>query len=157
MLAHIKDESHVKKYPGFFPDDSLDPIRKDSNGIDAIICYSVFAYDSAAWDILKFTDCVMQIMNTGAHAIVGDCANISKRKRFYDSASGKLLFDELKRKTNVIENPVFNAPEYGELDDAVLESVVQRCRSFGFEAYLVPQPEGLAMWWEREDILIQKP
>lgn len=156
MLTNIEDESYIKKYPGMFPDDTFESIKQDSGGMDVIICYSVFMYDTAAYDIHEFTDCVVRIMNMGASAIIGDCTNISKKKRFYASETGKLLFNDLKKSSNAIKNPSFNTPEYGELDDAVLESVVKRCRSFGLEAYLVPQPEGLAMWWEREDILIRK-
>ena len=156
MLSHISDDSHIKKYPGFFFFVTFEAIKKDSGGVDVIICNSVFVYDSAAYDICRFADCVMQLLNIGGNAIIGDCTNISKKKRFYASQTGKSLLENLRKIARAIPDPVFNVPEYGELDDTILESVVKRCRSFGFEAYLVPQPEGLAMWWEREDILIRK-
>jgi hypothetical protein len=47
--------------------------------------------------------------------------------------------------------------EAGRIDDAFLLAVVMRCRSAGFDAYLVPQSEDLPLANRREDILIARP
>ena len=51
----------------------------------------------------------------------------------------------------------FNVLEPGAFDDAVVLAIVSRCRSAGFDAYVVPQHEGLPFANRREDILVVRP
>ena len=88
--------------------------------------------------------------------LIGDIPNISKRKRFFRSAAG-VAYHQAFMKTD--EEPVvdFNTIEDGKIDDAVLLSLLLRCRTAGFDAYLLPQASALPMANRREDILIMRP
>ncbi len=52
---------------------------------------------------------------------------------------------------------VFNRVERGQIDDAVVLSLLARARAEGCDAYVVPQRDDLPMANRREDILVRKP
>ena len=57
------------------------------------------------------------------------------------------------------EDPVveFNRLDPGAIDDAALVALVSRARATGFDAYLLPQRDGLPMANRREDLLVVRP
>ena len=155
MLALIEDKPYVRKYPGFFPDDTLEAMKTDSQGVDVIICYSVFQYIFAEGNMWHFLDCVLELMNNGAETLIGDIPNISKRKRFFSSKAGVCFH---QRFTGTEETPevIFNRPEPGKIDDSVLFAMAMRCQYSGFDAYVVPQASGLPFANRRDDFLIRR-
>ena len=155
MLALIKDESYVKKYAGFFPDDTFEAVRTESQGIDVIICYSVFQYIFVESNMWHFLDCILDLMNIGAETLIGDIPNISKRKRFFSSETG-VHFHQKFMKSRDVPRVLFNRPEPGKIDDSLLLSMVMRCQYFGFDAYIVPQHKGLPFANRRDDLLIRR-
>ena len=60
-------------------------------------------------------------------------------------------------KTDEIPEVNFNVLEPGQIDDAVILSIIMRCREAGFNAYWLRQADDLPMANRREDILIRKP
>jgi hypothetical protein len=50
-----------------------------------------------------------------------------------------------------------SADEPAKIDDAVVLEILRRARDKGFDAYVVPQSDGLPMANRREDILIVRP
>jgi hypothetical protein len=78
------------------------------------------------------------------------------RKRFFSSDAGIKSHQEYIGRD---ERPeiLFNQIESGQMDDAVVFSILARARSQGFNAWVVPQSPTLPMANRREDILICKP
>ena len=155
MLDLNEDKSFIKKIPGFFPD-TAEEIRKISGGIDVIICYSVLHYAFVDTNVWEFIDSMMELLNDGGQAIIGDIPNISKRKRFFASNNGK-KFHQIFMNTTETPNVKFNCIEKCKIDDSLLLSIIMRCHFFGFDAYIVPQASGLTFANRRDDIIIRKP
>ena len=155
MLDQLPDKEFVIKYEGFFPDAVPDLINSHQNKIDYIVAYSnlhsIF-YDRC---IYKFIDAALSMLKPGGKMLIGDIPNGTKRKRFFSSDTG-IEFHKEFMKTN--QDPVVTHYELepGLIDDAVIISILQRYRHFGFETYLLPQNARLPMYNRREDILICK-
>ncbi|WP_237181328.1 hypothetical protein [Paraburkholderia tropica] len=88
--------------------------------------------------------------------LIGDIPNVSKRKRFFASETGK-QFHMRHMKTDQAPVVEFNKIEHGQIDDAVVMALVERARAQGFDAYVLPQGNGLPMANRREDVLIVRP
>lgn len=155
MLNLSKSESHIVKIPGLFPK-TIKEIKEMSKGIDVVICYSVFHYIFVDSNVWYFLDCLMELLNDGAQAIIGDIPNISKRKRFFASNNG-IKFHQNFMKTKEKPNVEFNCIEEGKIDDSLLFSMVLKCQASGFDAYVVPQGKELAFSNRRDDLIIRKP
>lgn len=156
MLALVPDSACVIKVPGFFPS-TAELIRSQAGGgVDVVLCYSVLQYIFVESNVWYFLDQVMELLNHGGQALIGDIPNNSKRRRFFASPTGVRFHKEFM-KTD--EAPVvnFNCVETGKIDDALLLSMVMHCHSSGCDAYVVPQPEGLPFANRRDDLLIRKP
>jgi len=155
MLNLNEDKSFITKIPGLFPS-TVGQIKELSWGVDVIICYSVLHYAFVDTNIWEFIDSILELLNDGGQALIGDIPNISKRKRFFASDTGILFHQNF---TNTTERPVveFNCIEKGKIDDASLLSIVMRCQASGFDAYIVPQANVLPFANRRDDILIRKP
>ena len=155
MLDLNEDKPFITKIPGFFPL-TAEKIKVLSGGIDVIICYSVLHVAFVDTNVWEFIDSIMELLNDGGQALIGDIPNVSKRKRFFASSNGIKSHQSFM---NTQETPLveFNCIEKGKIDDALLLSIVQRCHFSGFDAYIVPQANGLAFANRRDDIIIRKP
>ena len=155
MLRHIPDEPFIHKIPGRFPEcvSFLDGYAKR---VDAILVYSVLHHVYLEANYVDFLDNALALLAEGGEMLIGDIPNISKRRRFLSSARGIKYHREL---TGEDADPKveFNTIPRSEIDDAVIISVLLRCRNAGFDAYVVPQQEGLPMANRREDILVRRP
>ena len=154
MLELIENKNYTRKYPGFFPD-TFEDIKRDSQGIDVIICYSTFQYVFAESNMWHFLDCVINLMNIGGETLIGDIPNISKRKRFFASETG-VRFHQNFMNTKEVPHVPFNCSEPDKIDDSVLLAMVMRCQYFGLDAYVVPQAKGLPFANRRDDLIIRK-
>ncbi|MBI3607904.1 MAG: SAM-dependent methyltransferase [Nitrospirae bacterium] len=155
MLRHLPDASHIVKVPCRYPEcESL--IADYAKRVDAILTYSVLHYVFAESNLFNFLDTSLGLLADQGQMLIGDIPNISKRKRFFNSLAGVRFHQEF---TGTRESPpvTFNNIETRQIDDAVLFSVLLRCRSSGFDAYLLPQPDDLPMANRREDLLIVRP
>lgn len=155
MLALIPDDANETKVPGFFPQTAA-KIKEMCNGIDVVICYSVFHYIFCESNLWVFLDELMAMLSHEGQILLGDIPNISKRKRFFASPTG-INFHQDFTKSKEIPSVEFNRVEAGKIDDAILHSVVMHCQAAGCDAYIVPQPDGLPFSNRRDDILIRKP
>jgi len=106
--------------------------------------------------LFKFLDTSLALLAVGGEFLIGDIPNVSKRNRFFSSPTGIKYHQEFM-KTADAPKVNFNSIEAGQMDDAVLMSLMSRARSSGFDAYIVPQSSDLPMANRREDILIRKP
>lgn len=156
MLNLIPDSPGVRKISGYYPTECPRFINEYTEKVDVIICYSVLHYIFNESNLFAFLDNSLNLLHDGGQFLIGDIPNISKRKRFFNSRNG-IRFHQKFMNTAAIPQVTFNNIEAGEIDDAVIFSILQRCRMSGFDAYVVPQPEELPMANRREDIVINRP
>jgi 2-polyprenyl-3-methyl-5-hydroxy-6-metoxy-1,4-benzoquinol methylase len=154
MLARIPDPHRGRKLAGYYPRDC--GALADEPPFDAIITYSVFHYVFKESPYFEFVDFSLGLLAPGGAMLIGDIPNASMRKRFFASAAG-VKFHLAYTGGDQPPEVAFNTLEPGAIDDAVVLSIVQRCRAAGFHAYAVPQAEDLPMANRREDVLIVHP
>ena len=156
MLTHLPDGPALVKVPGRFPQETATLFADFLGRIQTILCYSVLHYIFAQQPLFDFLDRTLSLLAPGGACLIGDIPNISKRKRFFSSTAGVRCHQQF---TGGQDFPVvsFNCLEMGKLDDAIVLAILARCRTAGFDAYVVPQAPALPMANRREDILIHRP
>jgi hypothetical protein len=155
MLDHLPSNSYIQKYPGYFPNDVPDLINRYQNRVSYIVAYSIFHYVFYNTCIFKFIDVAVSLLKPGGKLLIGDIPNISKRKRFFSTETG-VAFHQAFIGENTAPEVKHMQLEPAQIDDGVLMSIIQRYRGFGFEAYILPQPQNLPMHNRREDLMIHK-
>ena len=155
MLDLLPDAPHVRKVAGYYPECPA-LINELQNQVDCILVYSVAQYIFSEGNFWKFIDTSLGLLKPSGQMLIGDIPNTSKRKRFFKSDAGR---QHHKDYTQTDTEPFFsyNTIEAGQMDDAVVVAVLMRCRSQGFDAYVMPQLSHLPMANRREDILIVRP
>ncbi|WP_322030601.1 class I SAM-dependent methyltransferase [Paraburkholderia sp. J76] len=155
MLSHLPDSPGARKVSAYYPQ-CPEILAEYAGRVDAIVVYSVFQYVFAEGNVWDFVDRSLALLAPGGGLLIGDVPNISKRKRFFASETG-VRFHQAYTGTNEIPAAAFNTPETGQIDDAVVMSILNRARAAGFDAYVMPQAPDLPMANRREDILIIRP
>lgn len=155
MLDQLPGKSFIKKFYGYFPDDTADIVNNYQNKVDAIICYSIFHYVFYNTCCFKFLDVAVSLLKPDGKLLIADIPNISKRKRYFNTETG-IAFHQAFTQTKTIPKAEHLVPEPTQMDDGVVFGILQRYRNFGFETYLLPQDINLPMANRREDILICK-
>lgn len=155
MLSRLPDGPFVKKIAGYYPQ-SEDLFADFANKVDVILSYSVLHYVFAESNVWDFLDRSLVLLSPGGEMLIGDVPNVSKRKRFFSSPAG-IKFHQEFMQTNEEPAVSFNQIEPGQIDDAVILSLLMRARNQGCDAYVLPQRADLPMANRREDILIRKP
>lgn len=155
MLARLPEEPFVRKFPAYYPrcDELFDAY---AGRVDVLLSYSVLHYVFAESNLWDFLDASLALLAPGGQMLVGDVPNVSKRRRFFASEAGVRFHREFTG-TETDPEVAFNRVERGQIDDAVVLSLVARARAEGCDAYVVPQREDLPMANRREDILVRKP
>lgn len=151
VLENLPDRDFVHKMPHEFPRDAQF-LQRWHQRVDVIICYSLLHMLFPFQNVYTFTDQLVSLLASGGQALVGDIANISKKRRYLSSPSGQAFHREWSGSDEVPE--VDWMAEYDGVDDSVLLHLMLRYRSMGMETYLLPQPDGLALNHTREDLLI---
>ena len=155
MLALLPGEGVASRTAALFPD-CPELLERLAGRVDAAIVYSVLHYVFVDTNLWRFLDAMLGLLAPGGHCLLGDIPNVSMRKRFFDSSTGKAFHRAFVGRD---EDPavVHNTIEAGQLDDSVVFAILQRARAAGFHAYVLPQPATLPMHNRREDILIVRP
>jgi hypothetical protein len=156
MLAQLPDEPGVTKIAGFFPSDTYDRVQPYLGRVDVLLCYSVLHYIFVETSIFSFLDAACSLLGEGGQMLIGDIPNVSKRKRFFASSTGK-AFHRAFMGEDADPEVVFNQIEMGKIDDAVVFSLLLRARAQGLDAFVLPQADDLPMANRREDLLILRP
>lgn len=156
ILSQIPDKDFITKIPGPFPRNMTDFQVDASKGFDVILCYSVFQYVFGHTDIVTFLDECLRLLAPGGEFFLGDLPNITMKKRFLSSESGR-NYHNTHFPNSDLPNVDCNVPEPGEIDDATIIWIIQRARSQGFHSWVLPQFSDLPMSNRREDILIKRP
>jgi hypothetical protein len=156
MLALLPDAPHVQRAPGRFPEDCQNLIEELRGRANCVLAYGVLPCVFVDSNVFEFVDRGLELLAEGGQLLLADLPNLSKRKRFFASEAGVRFHQEFME---TAERPdvAFNVLEPGAFDDAVVLAIVSRCRSAGFDAYVVPQQEGLPFANRREDVLIVRP
>lgn len=156
MLSQLPDVDGVTfKCDGAFPANFATVAPLTPDGADAVLAYGVLSVVYLDGNPFEFMDGICALLAPRGRALVGELPNMSKRRRFFASETGKAFHRAF---TGRDEDPVvtFNAPAAG-IDDAVLAGLVQRAQAAGFDAYVLPQHPDLPMANRRDDLLIQRP
>jgi hypothetical protein len=156
MLNRLPDEPFLTKVFGQFPADCGDFLHHFAEKVDVVLAYSILPCVFAEQNIYDFTDAALGLLADGGELLLGDIPNVSKRKRFFSSASGA-RYHQSFMETSEPPRIDFNVIERGRMDDSVVLSILSRCRTAGFDAYVVPQSADLPLSNRREDILIVRP
>jgi hypothetical protein len=156
MLGLLQDGPEIVKVPGRFPNESEAVFADYAGRVDILISYSVLHYVFPEQSLFDFLDRALTLLAPGGACLLGDIPNVSKRKRFFSSEAGVRCHQEYTGRQE-LPDVRFNCPEPGKIDDAVILSVLARCRAAGFDAYIVPQAADLPMANRREDVLIHRP
>jgi hypothetical protein len=155
MLRLLPEADNVTRLAGRFPDrvDGLDSL---AGRVDVLLCYSVLHYVLVDVAFFRFLDTALSLLAPGGQFLIGDIPNISKRKRFFASETG-IAFHRRFMQTDDAPEVQHLRIEHDQIDDAVVFALVQRARTAGFDAYVLPQDASLPMANRREDILIVRP
>lgn len=156
MLAHLPDDQGLIKIPAYYPNDCQDFLEEYQGRADAVLTYSVLHYIFDEGNLFKFLDSTLGLLAVGGECLIGDVPNISKRRRFFSSPTGIKFHQDFMQTTDEPQVE-FNRIEAGQMDDAVLLSLMLRARQAGFDAYILPQIDDLPMANRREDIFIKRP
>lgn len=156
MLSQLPERPFIRKFGGRFPDQTDSKIDEFIGKVDVALCYSVLHYIFNETNLFTFLDRSLTLLADGGEMLIGDIPNVSKRKRFFSSIAGR-AFHRQFTKTDSDPAVVFNQPEHGKIDDAVIVGLLLRARVAGCDAYLFPQPAELPMANRREDLFLHKP
>jgi hypothetical protein len=157
MLALLPPASPTTtRIGGRFPDE-CDGLVTDLHGrAHCVLAYGVLSCVFADGNVFEFVDRSLELLAPGGQLLLADLPNFSKRKRFFASEAGVRFHQEFMATSDRPE-VAFNVVEPGAFDDAVVLAIVSRCRSAGFDAYVVPQRDGLTFANRREDVLVIRP
>lgn len=144
-------------------EDFLDYRSGPEEGYEKILINSVLAALSDEAEAFRFVDKAAGLLIPGGRLLVGDVANVDKKKRFLETAFGRTFSREWQARVTstdgaVEENEaaaILNVDDkvFTPTDDFVL-GLIRRFRCPGWEAYCLPQPANLPFGYTREDILI---
>ncbi len=155
MLAHLPNHDFIQKFPAYYP--QCQPLFENYNSkVDVILTYGVLPMIFIEGNVFDFLDRSLELLAEGGEMLIGDIPNISKRRRFFSSPAG-VKFHQTFMNTDAAPDVQFNNVVRHKLDDSVILALLNRARSQGFDAYVLPQHADLPMANRREDILIRKP
>lgn len=155
MLSLLQPQGRTELREQRFPRDAAF-LQEFSERADAVLLYSVIQHEFLAGDLWSMFDAVCMLLTDGGRALFGDIPNRSMRTRLFQSKNG-LQFHKAFTGSDTAP-PV---PEYGlipgEIDDAVVLSLLMRARTQGLHGYVLPQAPGLPFSNRREDLLVMHP
>jgi len=155
MLGLLPDKSHIRKIPGRFPD-NINRFESYEKKVDAILVYSIMQHFILEMNPYDFIDKALSLLKHGGKLLLGDIPNISKRNRFFSSEKGIKCHQEFTKSDKMPTVEVYKIQE-NKIDDGMIFGILQRYRGFGYETYILPQPDNLPIFTRREDVLIVKP
>ncbi len=129
---------------------------------DKILIYSVVGTLADGEEAVEFIDKAVDLIADGGRLLVGDIANIDRKKRFLESKTGKRFEAEWN-------DMMAGAPRISEScetlkDDKVFQpndcfviSLIERYRARGFDTHVQVQPSDLPFGRTREDLLVCRP
>lgn len=155
MLSRLPSGQSLEKFVCRFPQCPR-LFEKYTGKVDGIIVYSVLQHVFLESNIFDFIDSACRLLSEGGEMLLGDLPNLSMRKRFFSSSTGKRYHQRFTGKKSP-PTAQLKLTQDKRIDDGVVFGILQRYRNSGYHSYLLPQDERLPMANRREDILIRKP
>src|SRR5579864_7763557 len=97
MLSLIPACPFIERFPGRFPQDCKPLFKEYSGRVNVILAYSMIHYVFAEANVFEFLDACLDLLAPGGTLLIGDIPNVSKRKRFFSSATGIRFHREFMR------------------------------------------------------------
>ncbi len=156
VLSRVADSPHVRKVAGCFPGETAKDLSELQGRVDVVIAYSILHYVITESNPFSFLDRALALLAPGGELLIGDVPNVSMRRRFFSSETGR-AFHRSFTGTDTVPEVVFNELEPDKIDDGVVFGLLMRGRSAGFDAWIVPQSPDLTMANRREDLIFRRP
>ena len=128
-----------------------------------ILAYSVLHTLANEKILFSFIDKTLSLLSPQGRMLLGDIANVNKKKRFLSSERGKLFqkkWERLNSKQNKEEDvTIYHKGNYSFLTfgDTLILKILEHIRHNNFHAYVLDQPQNLPFGNSREDILVVGP
>lgn len=132
---------------------------------EKILINSVLEALSDEAEAFQFIDKAAGMLTPGGRLLIGDIANVDKKKRFIETGFGQAFAQEWRDKVAAEDGGaeeeaaakilLVDDKMLVQTDDFVL-GLVRRYRRAGWEAYCLPQPSNLPFGHTREDVLIHR-
>ena len=129
---------------------------------DKVLTYSVLNTLSDQTEAIEFVDKAVGLVAPGGRLLLGDIANVDRKKRFLNSDAGKEFEVKWREKTVHFSASLWQ-PHYPKDDrlfqptDRFVLSLMERYRARGFDTCLLAQPPDLPFGRTREDLLVRRP
>lgn len=156
MLNQLHHTNKVRLWPGRFPDEHDQLLCELKGAVDVVIVYSVIQYVFRDSNIWQFFDSALSLLSSNGLLLIGDIPNTSMRARYFESEAGKISHD-IYCQDHPGATLNLSSVQNGKMDDSSVFGLLQRARARGFNAWVLPQANGLPMANRREDILIHRP
>lgn len=138
----------IRCVPGNFLD--LQPKETFSK----ILIYSVLHYLADEAELNQFVMKAADLLSLGGLLLIGDIANVDKKKAFEASPQGQVFMREWRRNGARLSVSLNPDPDRVIIDDALIGRLKTRLESSGFRVARLQQPEDLPFCYTREDMLI---
>ena len=125
-----------------------------------IVIYSVFPSLPNLETVYRFIDKAVASLAYDGLILIGDIANVDKKKRFLNSKRGQVfqrMWDEKKLDTSFSEE-IVKLQDANEkvviMNDKTILDIISYVRKRGFDGYILNQEQNLPFGNTREDVLI---
>ena len=140
----------------------LDYGPSTNEAFDKVLMYSVVSTLSDYEEAVEFIDKAVGLVAAGGRFLLGDIANIDRKKRFLRSETGKVFEEEWQEKMTCTPRSPWQReyPTDGTLfqpNDHFVVSLMNRYRMRRFDTYVLAQPPDLPFGRTREDLLVVRP
>ena len=129
---------------------------------DKVLVYSVVNTLSDHDEAIEFIDKAVGLVTAGGRFLLGDIANINRKKRFLQSETGKEFEAEWQNKLACAPQP--SGQSTHPIDKNVLQQtdrfvvlLMERYRARGYDTFVMAQPTELPFGRSREDFLVVLP
>ena len=144
----------VEPLPGDFRDVDL-----GDRTFTKIITYGVVQNLPDEEAVTGFLRRALDHLDAGGRLLVGDMPNVDKKRRFQATRFGE-EFEQMWASRGgsasmIGEGELLPESQRVEFTDEAVASIFRRVRSWGYDAYVLPQPEHLPWGFTREDFLIR--
>ena len=165
-IDHPKMIDALKKR---FPDAGLSGVAGDFLQVELdrkfakILIYSVLHYLSDDAEVFAFIDRAAALLRPGGRLLIGDLPNDDRKRRFNESERGRRFNAEWQARMKEGGPGEVAARLFAQIgsdsrrvpvNDGLVLRILERYRTRGYDAFVVPQPPNLPFCHSREDILI---
>lgn len=123
-----------------------------------ILIYNVAQALPDKQSVASFLKKALDHLHPGGRLLVGDMPNIDKKRRFQSTRFGvefeKMWASRNGSSSTFVTDDLLPEDRRIEFTDEVVASIFLQVRSWGYDVFVLPQPEHLPWGFTREDLLI---